>query len=118
MTIVAPIGMQGSNGQGETPIPTPPTPKDQCRVYQVEADCWIYRKIVGILGGVIAVTLLGSFGLLITGRPVHERVVTFSSGVLGALAGLLAPRSADRVVRRFLLALTRFGQSVYPSVDR
>jgi hypothetical protein len=72
-------------------------------VYQVEADCWVYRVIVGILGGVIAVTLLGSFGLLITGCPVPKMFGAFGSGVLGALAGLLAPHSADRIMRRFLL---------------
>jgi hypothetical protein len=82
-----------------------------CREYQVKADCWVYRVIVGILGGVIAIALLGALYITLTDtRPVPDMFVAFGSGALGALAGLLAPHSADRVVIALRVVMAQWGK--------
>jgi hypothetical protein len=85
--------VQGINGNGGQPPrpPIPPTSKEECREYQVQTDCYVHRFIVRVLGGVVGMALVGSFGLIIAGRPIPDIFLAFGSGALGALAGLLAP---------------------------
>ena len=51
---------KGINGDGAPPPPIPPTSKVECREYQVQTDCYVYRFIVRVLGGVVGVALVGS----------------------------------------------------------
>jgi hypothetical protein len=66
-------------------------PEEGRREYQVETDCYVHRFIVKVLGGVVAIALVGSLGLVIAERPIPDIFLAFGSGALGALAGLLAP---------------------------
>ena len=94
-------GAQGINGNGAQPPPPPipPTSKEECRVYQVQTDCYVHRFIVRVLCGVVGMALVRFFGLIIAGRPIPDIFLAFGSGALGALAGLLAPSPSRRVVR-------------------
>jgi hypothetical protein len=94
---ITPTGAPESNGDGTQMIPPPtpppaPTSKEECKSYQVQTDCYVYRVIVWTLAAVVAITLLGSLSVtVISARPIPEMFVAFGSGALGALAGLLAP---------------------------
>jgi hypothetical protein len=66
-------------------------PEEGCREYQIATDCYVHRFIVKVLGGVVAVALVGSLGLTVAQVSIPDIFLAFGSGALGALAGLLAP---------------------------
>lgn len=64
----------------------------------IETDVWIYRTVVLILGFAIVATVLG--GILLEWHAksdatiqLPESLIAIASAAVGALAGLLAPRS-------------------------
>jgi integral membrane sensor domain MASE1 len=68
-------------------------------VSHVPKDVWIYRMVVGILGGVLLTATISVFVAIILGKPVATSSITIltslSSAAIGALAGLLAPSPAN-----------------------
>jgi hypothetical protein len=62
-------------------------------------DCWVYRIVVGSLGGVVLAAVLGSVVLALVSsgtKPVPEILTALGSAAVGALAGLLAPSPISR----------------------
>ena len=62
----------------------------------MEADVWIYRMIVLALGLVVVSSVVGIFYLSVKmGEDafIPATITALSSGALGALAGILTPRS-------------------------
>ena len=68
-------------------------------ISHVPKDVWIYRMVVGILGGVIltaAITACMAIVLSKSGDTPSIAILTsLSSAAIGALAGLLAPSPAN-----------------------
>ncbi len=64
----------------------------------LQTDKWIYRLIVIILGLTLLFTVIGGFGLILTGatKPIPEGLIAIGSAAVGALAGLLAPSPGSR----------------------
>ena len=59
-------------------------------------DNWIYRLVVGFLGGVAILVVLGLVGktLFAPQGDVPDGLIALGSAAVGALAGLLAPSPA------------------------
>jgi cytochrome bd-type quinol oxidase subunit 1 len=66
---------------------------------QVPKDVWIYRMVVGILGGVILTAAITAFVAIVLNKsgdtPSIAILTSLSSAAIGALAGLLAPSPAN-----------------------
>ncbi|NEU10703.1 hypothetical protein G3T14_00980 [Methylobacterium sp. BTF04] len=55
-------------------------------------DKWVYRMVVGFLGGVLIIVAIGLILLGYAGeKPAPEGLIALGSAAVGALAGLLAP---------------------------
>lgn len=61
-----------------------------------QKDIWLYRMIVAAPGLTIAVSILGSIGLAMTGKPIPEVLVALGSAAIGGLAGFLVPSHLHR----------------------
>jgi hypothetical protein len=68
-------------------------------VSHVPKDVWIYRMVVGILGGVILTAAITAFMAIVLNKsgdtPSIAILTSLSSAAIGALAGLLAPSPAN-----------------------
>lgn len=56
-------------------------------------DEWIYRIAVGALAVVMVLAVIAYLWMGLAGKDVSEALVAMGAGSLGALAGLLTPRS-------------------------
>jgi hypothetical protein len=66
--------------------------EDTCQVYQVRADCFVYRAIIVVLGAVVLLGLGATFYLTLTDhKEIPDIFLALGSGAVGALAGLLSP---------------------------
>lgn len=65
----------------------------------VPKDVWIYRMVVGILGGVILTAAITAFVAIVLNKtgdtPSIAILTSLSSAAIGALAGLLAPSPSN-----------------------
>lgn len=59
------------------------------------SDRWAYRWSLWIMGGSIILTILSVSVLAFYTGKVPEGLLSIGTGVVGALAGLLAPRSGS-----------------------
>ena len=68
-------------------------------VSHVPKDVWIYRIVVGILGGVILTAAITAFMAIVLSKsgdtPSIAILTSLSSAAIGALAGLLAPSPSN-----------------------
>jgi len=68
-------------------------------VSHVPKDIWIYRMVVGILGGVILTAAITALIAIVLDKDGNDPTITIltslSSAAIGALAGLLAPSPAN-----------------------
>jgi hypothetical protein len=55
-------------------------------------DQWVYRWIVFVLGLALLGSIIGAFWLALIGKSVPDGVIALTSAIVGALAGVLAPR--------------------------
>ena len=62
-----------------------------------QGDVWIYRLVVGSLGGTVLISIVGAIILVAFGKEVPAVLVSLGSAAVGALAGLLAatPRTMN-----------------------
>lgn len=64
----------------------------------LDADVWIYRIVVLLLGATILAVVIGAFILVVNknNAQVPDALLALGSGALGALAGLLTPISRSK----------------------
>lgn len=57
----------------------------------LQTDVWIYRAVVGSLGGALVLVVIAAAGLAFYGKPIPDVLTALGSAAVGAMAGLLAP---------------------------
>jgi hypothetical protein len=62
------------------------------RTTPLNGDVWVYRMVVGFLGGVVTIVAVGLIVLsFVESKSTPEGLIALGSAAVGALAGLLAP---------------------------
>lgn len=63
----------------------------------LQTDVWIYRMVVGALGGTVLIVAIGAIALaLVTKTDPPQLLTALGSAAVGALAGLLAPSPVNK----------------------
>lgn len=62
----------------------------------LQTDVWIYRIIVAVLGTTMLSVVVASTLLVFNDKDIPDVLVAIGTGVIGALAGLLAPSPGGR----------------------
>jgi hypothetical protein len=62
----------------------------------LQSDVWIYRAIILMLGLTMLTVVAASTVLVLYDKTVPDVLVAIGTGVIGALAGLLAPSPGGR----------------------